>query len=267
MPAQLGPRALEASTRVTSFLCLSDIHGDLASLSAMFALAERYGYAHLLVAGDHCFPGASPSGVLERLFQRRAVCAQGASDRALALLDASKVTARSDSERTRLARFSDVRAILGEGLLRKLAELPSLVRVPLPPVPHAEHRGELLLVHGSPADPLEPMTHDMTDAELASLLGGETPDIVVCGASHVPFHRVLRLGERVVHIVNAGSVGDSPTENGEPGGPRVATAMRVEVEAASPPAPASDDADEDDNARAGPYLVKVDALVARLEPL
>ena len=65
---------------------------------------------------------------------------------------------------------------------------------------------ELLLVHGAPADPTVPLTHDMTDDEVRRLLSDDPADLVVCGASHVPFDRTVM----EVRIVNVGSVGEAP---------------------------------------------------------
>ena len=65
---------------------------------------------------------------------------------------------------------------------------------------------ELLLVHGSPADPSEALTHDMSDEEMLTLLGDDSADVVVCGMSHVPFDRVVA----DVRIINVGSVGEAP---------------------------------------------------------
>jgi predicted phosphodiesterase len=62
---------------------------------------------------------------------------------------------------------------------------------------------ELVVVHGSPADPTEPFSHEMTDDEMNALLGDDPADIVICGGSHVPFDRFVR----GVRIVNVGSVG------------------------------------------------------------
>ena len=106
------------------------------------------------------------------------------------------------------------RAALGELILERLRRLPLRVRVPL------EDGTELLLVHGSPSDPAEPMTHDMTDEELNALIGDDPADVVVCGASHVPFDRTVG----GVRVVNVGSVGEAPTNEG----PRVAHATWIE---------------------------------------
>jgi predicted phosphodiesterase len=64
----------------------------------------------------------------------------------------------------------------------------------------------MLVVHGSPADPSEPFSFDMTDDEVIALLGDTPGDIIVCGGSHVPFDREVA----DVRIVNVGSVGEAP---------------------------------------------------------
>jgi predicted phosphodiesterase len=185
-------------------LCLSDIHGHADALAAVLATAERKGYGRLLVAGDLCFPGPKPLETWRRLTQANAVCVQGVGDRALATLDLDKVRARSEHERSRLERLQQVRAELGELILARLARLPTSVRIPL------EDGGELVLVHGSPADPFEPFTHDMTDDEVNALIGDDPADVIVCGGSHVPFDRTVG----GVRIVSIGSVGEAPCSQG-----------------------------------------------------
>lgn len=181
-------------------LCISDIHGHLEALSAVLATAEKRGYTHLLVAGDLCFPGPSPLDVWYRLTQARATCVQGLSDKALAKLDPAAMKPKSDHERRMFERFTTVRRELGDTVLGALGALPVTHRMPLP------DGGELLLVHGSPVDPTQILTHDMTDDEVRRLLGDDPADLVVCGGSHVPFNRVV-MGVRVVGV---GSVGEAP---------------------------------------------------------
>jgi predicted phosphodiesterase len=181
-------------------LCISDIHGHEEALAAVLATAERRGYDKLLVAGDLCFPGPSPLGTFRRLTQAGAVCVQGAGDRALATLDVAGLRAKTPHEKARLDRLAEVRSELGEPILARIARLPPTVRLPL------DDGGELVLVHGSPADPLEPLSHDMTDEEISALLGDDPADLVVCGGSHVPFDRVVS----GVRVINVGSVGEAP---------------------------------------------------------
>ncbi len=194
-------------------LCVSDIHGQLDALRAVLATAERRSFHKLLVAGDIVFPGPEPVETWRRLSAAGAVMVQGLTDRAVATLDPSAVRPRSDHERERLERMRVVREGLGDLILQRIRRLPTHVRIPL------EDGGELLLVHGSPVDPAEALTHDMSDEEINALLGDDPADVVVCGASHVPFDRTVG----GVRVVNVGSVGEAPA-----GGARIAHATWVE---------------------------------------
>ncbi|MFO0548977.1 MAG: metallophosphoesterase family protein [Polyangiaceae bacterium] len=181
------------------WLCISDIHGDADALSAVLAQAERRGFDKVLVAGDLCFPGPQPLAVWRRLASLPMTCVQGLSDQAIATLDPSKVKASTPEEKARVERLAAVRAELGDLILARLARLEPTARLPLP------DGGELVLVHGSPKDPTEPITHDMSDEEVDALLGDDPADVVVCGGSHVPFDRTV-LG---VRVINVGSVGEA----------------------------------------------------------
>ncbi|MDB4942482.1 MAG: Diadenosine tetraphosphatase [Labilithrix sp.] len=181
-------------------LCVSDIHGHLDALRAVLATAEKRSFHKLLVAGDIVFPGPEPLETWRRLSAAGAMMVQGVSDKALALLDPNHIRPRSDHERAMLERMKDVRSQLGDLVLERIKRLPTHVRVPL------EDGGELLLVHGSPVDPAEPITFDMSDEEVSSLIGDDPADVIVCGMSHTPFHRFI--GD--VQIINVGSIGEAP---------------------------------------------------------
>jgi predicted phosphodiesterase len=194
-------------------LCISDVHGHLDALRAVLATAERRAFHKLLVAGDLVFPGPEPLETWRRLSAAGAVMVQGLADRAVATLDPASLRPRSDHERERLEQMKATREALGDLILQRIRRLPTHQRIPL------EDGGELLLVHGSPADPGEALTHDMTDAEINALIADDTADVVVCGASHLPFDRLVG----GVRIVNVGSVGEAPGT-----GPRVAHATWIE---------------------------------------
>jgi predicted phosphodiesterase len=182
------------------FLCISDIHGHARALDAVLADADARGWDQLLVCGDLCFPGPEPLAVWRTLVRKHAVCAQGLSDRAVSHIDPMKLSATSETERERIERLRQMHQELGEIIIARLAKLPPVVRLPI------ESGDTMLLVHGSPADPTESFSFDMTDDEMLVLLGDEPGDLIVCGGSHVPFDRVVA----DVRIVNVGSVGDAP---------------------------------------------------------
>lgn len=178
----------------------SDVHGRLAPLEAVLADLARRAIVDIYAAGDHLFGGDEPHEVWLRLMQVSAHLVRGVSDEALATLDPSRLVPTDDAERVRLERFLATRKAVGEIVVQRLARLPTALRVPL------VDGGELVMVHGSPADPRLEITHDMDDEDLSAALGDDPADIVVCGAAHVPFQR--QVGS--VRIVNVGSVGEAP---------------------------------------------------------
>lgn len=184
------------------FLCIADIHGELNALRAVLATAEGRGYHKILVAGDLCFPGPEPLETWRTLQREQAICVQGVTDKALATMDPQRLEelAGDPSQKAMARKFVEARKAVGELVLERLRRLPTHHRIPL------EDGRELLLVHGSPEDPTEPISHDLDDEEMLALLGDDPADIIVCGMSHVPFIREVS----GVTIVNVGSVGDAP---------------------------------------------------------
>jgi predicted phosphodiesterase len=182
------------------FLCISDIHGHARALRAVLEEGKTRDFQQLLVCGDLVFPGPEPLETWHLLLEHHAVCVQGLSDRAIATVDPTKLVPATAEQRVRLDRLVGAKQRLGELIVARLGKLATHVRLPL------ENAEELLLVHGSPADPTEPFSADMTDEEIGALVGDDPADIIVCGGSHVPFHRQLD----GVHIINVGSVGEAP---------------------------------------------------------
>jgi len=182
------------------FLCLSDIHGHAAALRAVLAEGEARGFDQVIACGDLLFPGPEPLETWRLLVERRALCVQGLVDRAIATIDPKKLRATTAEQRDRIERLVAARNALGELIVARLGKLATTARLPL------ENGDEMVIVHGSPADPTEPFTADMSDEEISALIGDDPADLIVCGGSHVPFHRQL---DRI-HVVNVGSVGEAP---------------------------------------------------------
>lgn len=179
---------------------ISDIHGRLDALDAVLDETQRRGVKRVYVAGDLLNGGPDPLGVWRRLTEIKAQSVRGVSDSALCSVDASKLVPMNDLERQRLDAFLWTRRTVGELILESLRRLPLSLRVPL------IDGGEMVIVHGSPSDPFQEITQDMDDDEILTLIGDDPADIVVCGASHVPFQRTIA----DIHVVNVGSVGSAP---------------------------------------------------------
>ncbi len=182
------------------FLCVSDIHGHHAALQAILKEAGETGFDQLIVCGDLLFPGPEPLETWRTLLELKAVCVQGVGDRAVFEVDPSRLRATSEEAEARIQRLTAVRQELGDLIVARLGKLPPTARLPL------ADGSELLIVHGSPMDPTECFTSDMTEQELSALIGDDPADIIVCGGSHELFQRQVDN----VRIISVGSVGEAP---------------------------------------------------------
>lgn len=182
------------------FLCISDIQGNARALDRILAEGKARGYDQLIVCGDLCFPGPEPLRVWKTLVEHNALCVQGVGDRALAAVDPKKLAGTTDAEKARIERLRATHAELGEIIIARLGKLPPMARLPL------ESGHTMLVVHGSPHDPTESITRDMSEEEIMYRLGSEATDLVVCGSSHEQFEGTVS----DVHIVSVGSVGEAP---------------------------------------------------------
>ena len=182
------------------FLCISDIHGNIEALQTILKEGDVRGFDQLVVCGDLCYPGAGALEVWKTLVKRNALCVQGVGDRALSGVDATKLRATTDEGRAKIERLRQVKAELGEIIVARLGKLPARATLPL------ESGHMMLIVHGSPADPTESLSRDMTEEELIASLGDEPGDLIVCGSSHEQFEGQVA----DVHIVSVGSVGEAP---------------------------------------------------------
>lgn len=179
---------------------VSDLHGNLLALDVVLSELERLEVKRVYVAGDLLLGGDDPLGVWQRLQAIGATCTRGPSDMALASVDPSSLLPVDDEQRRRAREFAQTRAAIGDLVAERLRRLPEQQRIPL-----LDGR-EVLMVHGSPADPNSEISHDLSDDEVLALLDDDPADIIVCGSTHVPFQRTV--GE--YHVVNVGSVGAAP---------------------------------------------------------
>ncbi|MFW2389105.1 MAG: metallophosphoesterase family protein [Polyangiales bacterium] len=179
---------------------LSDLHGNLRALDAVLGELERLGVKRVYVAGDLLLGGEEPLAVWQRLQSLGAVCTRGPSDLALGSVDPGSLVPIDSEQRKQARLFADTRAAIGDLVAERLRRLPEQQRIPL-----IDGR-EVLMVHGAPGDPGREISHDLSDDEILGLLNDDPADIIICGATHVPFQRAAE----DYHVVNVGSVGAAP---------------------------------------------------------
>jgi predicted phosphodiesterase len=189
---------------VTSIAIFGDIHGNLPALAAVFHDIEARGLKELYCLGDLVGYGTFPNEVVELIRQRNIPTLMGNYDQGVGNnSDDCGCAYRTDIDRrrgelsiawTNAHTTSDNKAFL--------RGLPSSIPLRL---------GELsvLLVHGSPRKVNEYLFEDRPDSHFERILDAAEVDVLVCGHTHLPYHKVLPSGRQVV---NAGSVG-KPKDN------------------------------------------------------
>jgi putative phosphoesterase len=173
---------------------LSDVHGNALALDACLAHARAAGADAVYFLGDAVGYLPAAREVLDRLAAEGIPCQRGNHERML--LAPGEVP----PEREEAYRLGEARAQLGGEDLRRVAAWPDRREL-------AVGGRSLLLVHGSPAAPLDGYVYP--DTALAPF--HDLPyDAVVMGHTHRPFVRPS--GGKV--FVNAGSVG-LPRDRGD----------------------------------------------------
>ncbi len=176
-----------------------DIHANLPALEAVFQDMDVRGLEHLYCLGDLVGYGTFPNEVVEAIRARRVPTLMGNYDQG--------VGHSSDdcgcAYRTPEARALGERSIAWTNAHTSAANKAFLRDLP----PHIALRlGDLrvALVHGSPRRVNEYLYEDRPDSSFERLLDMAEADVMVCGHTHLPYHKRLPSGR---HVINAGSVG------------------------------------------------------------
>jgi putative phosphoesterase len=176
-----------------------DIHGNLPALESVLADMDIRGLTNRYCLGDLVGYGTFPNEVVAAIRQREIPTLMGNYDLGVG----------NSSDDCGCAYTNPVAEALGKRSIAwsnahttpenkaYLRQLPQQIPLQL---------GDLrvVLVHGSPRRVNEYLFEDRPDRSLERLLDMVEADVLVCGHTHIPYHRVLPSGRQVV---NAGSVG------------------------------------------------------------
>ena len=181
-----------------------DIHANLPALEAVLADIDRRGLTNLYCLGDLVGYGTFPNEVITIIRERNIPTLMGNYDQGVGQdsddCGCAYKTAEAKALGERSITWSNAHTTPeNKQYLRQLAE-----HIPV-------QLGELniLLVHGSPRRINEYLYEDRPEASLERLFDGLEAEVLVCGHTHLPYHRVLGSGRQVI---NAGSVG-KPKDN------------------------------------------------------
>jgi putative phosphoesterase len=176
-----------------------DIHGNLPALEAVLADIDANGLSPLCCLGDLVGYGTFPNEVIETIWARNIPTLMGNYDQGVG----------NNSDDCGCAYTTKVAEELGK---RSIAwsnqnttdENKAYLRQLTSQIPIELDRLRVQLVHGSPRKINEYLFENRPDASLERLLDLTQADVLVCGHTHIPYHRILPSGR---HVVNAGSVG------------------------------------------------------------
>lgn len=188
--------------KVTIF---GDIHGNLPALEAVFADMDARGLDNLYCLGDLVGYGTSPNEVVNRIRERNIPTITGNYDDGVGNnSDDCGCAYKTDIERKRgeesIAWTNAHTTDDNKAFLRSLHEN----------IPLQVGDFRVLLVHGSPRKINEYLFEDRGDKYFERIMDGIEADVLVCGHTHLPYHKVLPDGRQ---IINAGSVGKPKDHN------------------------------------------------------
>lgn len=198
--------------RITVF---GDIHGNLPALEVVLADMEARQLPNWYCLGDLVGYGTFPNEVIDMIRGRNIPTIMGNYDQGVGLSSDDCGCAYTNPTAEALGKRSIAwsNAHTTEDNKAYLRSLVAEINLQL---------GDLrvALVHGSPRKINEYLFEDRPEAGIERLLDQAEADVLVCGHTHLPYHRVLSSGR---HVVNAGSVG-KPKDNNSRAGYVVLTA-------------------------------------------
>jgi predicted phosphodiesterase len=184
---------------VNNLTIFGDIHANLPALETVLADMDQRGLEHRYCLGDLVGYGSFPNEVIDAIRERDIPTIMGNYDQGIGASSDECGCAYRDATAKALGKRSIAWTNAhttpeSKAYLRRLVD-----RIPL-------QLGDLrvLLVHGSPRRVNEYLYEDRPDRSLERILDGAEADVLVCGHTHIPYHRLLPSGR---HVVNAGSVG------------------------------------------------------------
>ena len=182
-----------------------DIHANLPALESVLAHMDAQGHENLYCLGDLVGYGIFPDEVIRIIRDRGIPTIMGNYDQGVGQDSDDCGCAYRSAEAEALGKQSIAWTNAHTSSQNKqfLCELLPHIRISV-------GRFRVLLVHGSPRRINEYLYADRPDRSFEKLLDDNDVDVIVCGHTHLPYHKILASGR---HIVNAGSVGKPKDDN------------------------------------------------------
>jgi putative phosphoesterase len=176
-----------------------DIHANLPALEAVLDDMKTRALSSLYCLGDLVGYGTFPNEVTEIIRERNIPTIMGNYDQGVGNnsddCGCAYTNAVAEALGKRSIAWTNQKTTTDTKLF--LRQLPAQFLLQLGEI-------RVRLVHGSPRKINEYLFAERPDATMERLLDMAEADVLVCGHTHIPYHRILPSGR---HVINAGSVG------------------------------------------------------------
>ncbi len=176
-----------------------DIHANLPALEAVLADMDARGLTQRYCLGDLVGYATEPDAVIERIRSLGIPTIMGNYDQGVGHSsdDCGCAYKAAEDEARGKRSIAWTNAHTSEENKAFLRSFPASI-------PLQAGGLRVLLVHGSPRKVNEYLYEDRPADSIERILDQAEADVLVCGHTHIPYHRRLPSGR---HIINAGSVG------------------------------------------------------------
>lgn len=176
-----------------------DVHANMLALEAVLADIDSRGLSNLYCLGDLVGYGTFPNEVIAAVLARNIPTIMGNYDLGVGHNSDDCGCAYTNPKAEALGKLS-----IAWSNAHTSAENKAYLRNLVEAMPLQLGDLRVVLVHGSPRKVNEYLFEDRPEKSLYRLLDMAEADVLVCGHTHKPYHRILSDGRQVI---NAGSVG------------------------------------------------------------
>lgn len=200
------------------FAVIADIHSNIYALQAALKDLQEKNIQEIYCAGDLVGYASFPNEVISILKEKNIPTLMGNYDEAIAYF---KPTCGCDYKDEKAAQIGNqsiswTKVHTSEESKEYIKSLPKQLEF-------VAKGKKVLIVHGSPRQINEYLFQDKPLEELKEILGLTDAEILICGHTHLPYHKVID-GK---HLINAGSVGKP--KHGDANGTYVIVSVDMEV--------------------------------------
>ena len=180
---------------------ISDIHGNMEALSAVFKDIEKQKCDKIFALGDYAMAGPQPKETIEIFMQKQ-------NDPNMILIQGNTDLMLADYTQDLYYELKEKAPVMAEALRCDAKEISAFEKVFLENLPiqkEIELEGvKFLLVHGSPRRNNEDILPNTPMEEVENMLVNVDATVVLCGHTHIPCG--FQTGSKK-SVINVGSVG------------------------------------------------------------